>query len=80
MCDRSSDAPTMCDGMTQSTPICSSSRLARLDRRGYFKARLTATQMEVDLRFVTSVESPTGTGYLERRWVVEDGQPGAQDA
>lgn len=50
------------------------------DRRGYFKASLTPARMQVDLRFVTSVESPSGTGYAERSWVVEDGRAGAQPA
>jgi alkaline phosphatase D len=50
------------------------------DRRGYFKASVTPKHMRLDLRFVTSVESPGGTGYTERSWVVEDGRPGAQDA
>jgi alkaline phosphatase D len=47
------------------------------DRRGYFKARVTPQRMQLDLRFVTSVENPTGTGYSGGSWVVEDGQPGA---
>jgi alkaline phosphatase D len=47
------------------------------DRRGYFKATVTRTEMRLDLRFVTSVEDPAGTGYAERSWVVLDGQPGA---
>jgi alkaline phosphatase D len=50
------------------------------DRRGYFTASVTPTHMRLDLRFVTSVESPGGAGYAERSWVVEDGRPGAQDA
>ena len=36
--------------------------------------------MRLDLRFVTSVENPNGTGYAERSWVVEDGEPGAKAA
>jgi alkaline phosphatase D len=47
------------------------------DRRGYFRATVTPKRMTVDLRFVTSVESQTGTGYLERSWVVDDGVAGA---
>ena len=47
------------------------------DRRGYFKAMVTPSRMTLDLRFVTSVENPAGTGYTENSWVVEDGQPGA---
>jgi alkaline phosphatase D len=50
------------------------------DRRGYFKATVTPQQMRLDLRFVTSVENPGGTGYAEASWVVEDGVPGAQSA
>jgi alkaline phosphatase D len=47
------------------------------DRRGYFKATVTRIERRLDLRFVTSVENPAGTGYAERSWVVLDGQPGA---
>ena len=47
------------------------------DRRGYFKATVTPRQMRLDLRFVTTVESPTASGYTEASWVVEDGAPGA---
>ncbi len=50
------------------------------DRRGYFKATVTPKRMRLDLRFVTSVENPTGTGYTEGSWVVEDGQAGANPA
>jgi alkaline phosphatase D len=50
------------------------------DRRGYFKATVTPSHMRLDLRFVTSVEDPTGTGYTERSWVVRDGEAGAQPA
>ena len=50
------------------------------DRRGYFKATVTPKRMCLDLRFVTSVENPTGTGYTEGSWVVEDGQAGANPA
>ena len=50
------------------------------DRRGYFTATVTRKEMRLDLRFVTSVEDPNGTGYAERSWVVEDGEPGAQPA
>ncbi len=50
------------------------------DRRGYFAATLTSERMQLDLRFVTTVESPSGTGYTERSWVVEDGVPGAVPA
>ena len=32
----------------------------------------------LDLRFVTSVENPLGTGYAEASWVVQDGTPGAE--
>jgi alkaline phosphatase D len=48
------------------------------DRRGYFKATVTPGTMTVDLRFVTSVEDPGGTGYTERTFVVESGVPGAK--
>jgi alkaline phosphatase D len=47
------------------------------DRRGYFAARVTEKQLQVDLRFVTSVEDPNGSGYHERTFVVESGNPGA---
>jgi alkaline phosphatase D len=50
------------------------------DRHGYFKATLTPLRMQVDLRFVTSVEDPNGVVYSERSFAVEDGVPGAQDA
>jgi alkaline phosphatase D len=48
------------------------------DRRGYFKAMVMPRQMRLDLRFVTSVESPSGTGYAAGSWLVEDGVPGAR--
>ncbi len=47
------------------------------DRRGYMKATVTKQQLQVDLRFVTSVEDPAGTGYTERTFYVEDRVPGA---
>jgi alkaline phosphatase D len=47
------------------------------DRRGYLKATVTKKELRVDLRFVTSVEDPAGTGYTERTFYVEDGHPGA---
>jgi alkaline phosphatase D len=50
------------------------------DRRGYFAATVTPERMRLDLRFVTSVEGASGTGYAERSWVVEDSQPGAVPA
>jgi alkaline phosphatase D len=50
------------------------------DRRGYFKATVTRRQMRLDLRFVTSVENPDGTGYTDASWIVENGVPGAQPA
>jgi alkaline phosphatase D len=50
------------------------------DKRGYFKATVTPSRMRLDLRFVTSVENPSGSGYTEGSWVVEDGQPGALPA
>jgi alkaline phosphatase D len=50
------------------------------DKRGYFKATVTGERMRLDLRFVTSVENPQGTGYTEGSWVVEHGQPGAVPA
>ena len=46
------------------------------DRRGYFAATVTADRLEAELRFVTSVEDPGGTGYTERTFTVEDGSPG----
>ena len=42
--------------------------------------RLTPERMRLDLRFVTSVENPNGTGSTERSWVVEDGVAGAVPA
>jgi len=50
------------------------------DKRGYFKASVTPERTRLDLRFVTSVEDPNGTGYTQASWVVEDGRPGAQPA
>jgi alkaline phosphatase D len=46
------------------------------DKRGYFRATVTPGRMELDLRFVTSVENPNGFGYTERSFVVEDRRPG----
>ncbi len=48
------------------------------DKRGYLKVTVTKEQMQVDLRFVTSVERQDGTGYAERTFYVEDGIPGPQ--
>ncbi len=50
------------------------------DRRGYFLATVTGKELRLDLRFVTSVEDPNGTGYREASFVVEDGEPGAKPA
>ena len=47
------------------------------DRRGFMKATVTKKQLQVELRFVTSVEDPNGTGYTERTFYVEDRVPGA---
>ena len=47
------------------------------DRRGYFMATVTPKRMRLDLRFMTSVENPTGSGYTEGSWTVEDGLAGA---
>jgi alkaline phosphatase D len=47
------------------------------DRRGFMKATVTKQQLQVELRFVTSVEDPAGTGYTERTFYVEDRVPGA---
>ncbi len=47
------------------------------DRRGYFKATVTPQRMKLDLRFVTSVENQSGTGYNAGSWVVENGIAGA---
>jgi alkaline phosphatase D len=47
------------------------------DRRGFMKATITEQELRVDLRFVTDVESGTGTGYVERTFVVQDGVAGA---
>jgi len=46
------------------------------DKRGYFKATVTESEMELDLRFMTSVEDPNGVGYTERTFFVQDGKPG----
>jgi hypothetical protein len=35
---------------------------------------LTSRQIELELRFMTSVQSPAGVGYTERTFIVEDGQ------
>lgn len=50
------------------------------DRRGYFKASVTADEMSVDLHFVTSVENPEGTGYVEASFLIENGVAGAVQA
>jgi alkaline phosphatase D len=50
------------------------------DRRGYFVTSVSKQRMQFDLRLMTSVEDPNGTGYAERSFVVEDGVPGAQPA
>ena len=50
------------------------------DRRGYFTASVTPKRMRLDLRFVTSVESQSGSDYTAGSWVVEDGRPGAVPA
>jgi alkaline phosphatase D len=47
------------------------------DRRGYMKATVTRDELRVDLRFVSSVEDPNGTGHTERSFFVEDRRPGA---
>lgn len=47
------------------------------DRRGYFAAPVTEARMELELRFVTSVD-PNGAGYDERTFVVEGEKPGAR--
>ena len=49
------------------------------DKRGYFKASVTRERMQVDLRFMDSVERSDGLGYTERSFVIEDGRPGARD-
>jgi alkaline phosphatase D len=50
------------------------------DRRGYFKATITPSLLQLDLRFVSSVEDPAGTGYTEASFIVEEGMAGAQPA
>lgn len=50
------------------------------DKRGYFRASVTRERLALDLRFVTSVEDPGGTGYTERSFVVESDVPGAHPA
>ena len=47
------------------------------DKRGYFMATATRQQLRLDLRFMTSVQSNSGTGYTERTFYVNDGEPGA---
>jgi alkaline phosphatase D len=47
------------------------------DRRGCFTATLTNKRAQFDLRFVTNVQSPNGTGYAQNSWLVLDGKPGA---
>ena len=39
---------------------------------------MTPGEMQLDLRFVTTVENPNGVGSTERSFVVEDGRPGVQ--
>lgn len=48
------------------------------DKRGYFLAKVTARQMDLDLRFMTSVENPNGSGYTARSFAVVNGLPGVQ--
>jgi alkaline phosphatase D len=50
------------------------------DRRGYFKATVTPARMRLDLRFVTTVESPISAAYTEKSWIVQDGVAGAVPA
>src|SRR5688572_27821555 len=60
---------------------CSSACVAAIDRRGrgYFAARVTERQLQVDLRFVTSVADASGTGYHDGTFAVENGKPGAPE-
>jgi hypothetical protein len=69
-------------GSHPETSACLNSKLNRrpANRRGYFKATVTPQQMRLDLRFVTSVEDPGGTGYPAGSWLVHDGIPGAVPA
>jgi alkaline phosphatase D len=46
------------------------------DRRGFLLATVTREALTMDLRFITSVQRPDGTGYTEKRFVVENGRPG----
>jgi alkaline phosphatase D len=46
------------------------------DKRGYFLATVSPREVQFDLRFMTSVESEGGFGYLERSFFVVDGEPG----
>lgn len=50
------------------------------DKRGYFVATVTPKQMQLDLRFMSSVENQNGVGHTEKSFVVLDGEPGAQPA
>jgi alkaline phosphatase D len=61
-------------------PTTRTSSTTEGDRRGYFNATIAADLMELDLRLMTSVEDPDGTGYTERSFVVENGVPGARPA
>lgn len=47
------------------------------DRRGYFKGTVREARLDMELRFVTSVEDPNGEGYVEKTFTVYDGVPGA---
>jgi alkaline phosphatase D len=46
------------------------------DKRGYFVATVTPAQTQFDLRFMSTVENPTGTGATARTFIVENGRPG----
>ena len=48
------------------------------DRRGYVRCRLDTEQMRTDLRMVRTVSTPDAAQYTYASFVVEDGQPGAQ--
>lgn len=50
------------------------------DKRGYLAATLQKECMNLELRFVTSVEQASGSGYTARSFVIEDSVAGAMPA
>jgi hypothetical protein len=48
--------------------------------KGYVRCRADSSQLEIDVRFVDFVGSPGAGITTSARFVVEDGQAGAQPA